>query len=275
VIFDWFTTIAQIFNFLLLLFLLRRFLYRPILKAMDEREQLITLELRRAREDQERAKQAEHEYQNLTRELHSRREHMIQEAEESAQAARREMMHDARRDVEHAQQAWYRAIEQEKESLLADLSTRASSQVLAVARRALADLANTRLEEHILDVFQKRLDALEGSGRREFDQALRESGYKAAVRSAFDIPQERRKQLKTELADLFGQEVELEFSTTSDLLAGIELKAHGRKIAWNLASYLRDFEEELWDVMARREREISPSLEPAGAEPVEVGKDAS
>ena len=42
---DWFTVIAQVVNFLILVWLLKRFLYRPILDAIDAREKRIALAL--------------------------------------------------------------------------------------------------------------------------------------------------------------------------------------------------------------------------------------
>ncbi len=45
---DWFTLIAQVINFLILVWLLRRFLYKPILKAVDEREKKIASQLKDA-----------------------------------------------------------------------------------------------------------------------------------------------------------------------------------------------------------------------------------
>ena len=42
---DWFTVGAQALNFLILVWLLKRFLYKPILHAIDEREKRIAKEL--------------------------------------------------------------------------------------------------------------------------------------------------------------------------------------------------------------------------------------
>ena len=42
---DWFTIAAQALNFLILVWLMRRFLYKPILNAIDAREKLIAKEL--------------------------------------------------------------------------------------------------------------------------------------------------------------------------------------------------------------------------------------
>jgi len=42
---DWFTVVAQVVNFLILVWLLKRFLYRPILNAIDAREKRIATKL--------------------------------------------------------------------------------------------------------------------------------------------------------------------------------------------------------------------------------------
>ena len=54
---DWFTVIAQIVNFLVLVYLLKRFLYKPIIKAMDGREQRIAGRLEEADKREEEARQ--------------------------------------------------------------------------------------------------------------------------------------------------------------------------------------------------------------------------
>ena len=55
---DWFTVIAQILNFLLLVVLLKHFLYGPILAAMDTRQQTIAQQLEEAKAAK---REAEHE----------------------------------------------------------------------------------------------------------------------------------------------------------------------------------------------------------------------
>ena len=53
---DWFTVAAQAVNFLILVWLLKRFLYKPILGAMDAREQRIASRLRQAETEKAEAR---------------------------------------------------------------------------------------------------------------------------------------------------------------------------------------------------------------------------
>ncbi len=45
---DWITVSAQIVNFLILVWLLKHFLYQPIIRAMDRREQRVSERLNEA-----------------------------------------------------------------------------------------------------------------------------------------------------------------------------------------------------------------------------------
>lgn len=108
---DWFTIVAQIFNFLILLWLLKRFLYKPILNAMDEREQKITYRLREAQRAEQEAEQEAQEFREKAAELDSQRDRLILEARNEAEALRKELLHQARQEVDQAQERWYRSIQ--------------------------------------------------------------------------------------------------------------------------------------------------------------------
>ena len=59
---NWFTVIAQLFNFILLVWLMKRFLYAPILAAIDEREKKIKAQLNDAKAQKSEAKKEQEEF---------------------------------------------------------------------------------------------------------------------------------------------------------------------------------------------------------------------
>jgi F-type H+-transporting ATPase subunit b len=259
VLIDWFTIAAQIINFLILLVLMRRFLYRPILNAMDERERKITQSQREALETKQAAQKEAEEYRRLTVELHSKREQLFSQAETEAEEQRRTMLRDARKEVDHAQASWYRAIQQEKESLLQELNQQAGRQTLAIARRALADLADRELEEQIVEVFLRRLKALEPSKKESLVGSLTKAEDVLVVRSSFPLSSEQIARVEHIIQDHLTSRRKVEFETNGSLLCGIELKTPGQKISWSLSSYLEELQESM--VEAFRERRLEQSLE--------------
>lgn len=252
---DWFTIIAQIVNFLILILLLRRFLYGPIIHAMDEREQRITLRLREAQRSQAEAEQAEADYRQLTEDLKGDRERLIHEAKAEADDLRKEMLREARHEVDQAQAAWYRAIQQEKESFLSDLHHRASSQTCAIARQALADLANASLEKHIIEVFLQRIREMAPAEMARISQSVHTSNGEFTIRSAFEIPQELWSEIEETVREQFSIDSELGYEVEPGLICGIELKSQGQKVAWSLASYLESLEQNLSEAIRDRQRE--------------------
>src|SRR5271166_229437 len=87
---DWFTIAAQALNFLILVWLLKRFLYKPILRAIDAREKRIAAELADAD-----AKKAE--AQKERDEFHQQRAALLSKATEEAKAEGQRLLEDARK----------------------------------------------------------------------------------------------------------------------------------------------------------------------------------
>ncbi len=114
---DWLTVGAQIFNFLVLVFLLKRFLYAPVVEAMAAREKRITDRLRLAAEREDLARARERELQEKLADIDAQRERMRTDMREEVDAERKRML-DALRDDFAAQRArWTGELEREQEQL--------------------------------------------------------------------------------------------------------------------------------------------------------------
>src|SRR5450432_1233116 len=93
---DWFTVIAQVVNFLILVWLLKRFLYGPILDAIDAREKRIATELADADAKKAEAQKERDEFQHKNEEFDRQRIALFSKATEEARAERQRLLNDAR-----------------------------------------------------------------------------------------------------------------------------------------------------------------------------------
>ena len=235
---DWFTFGAQIINFLILVGLLKRFLYGPIIEAMDAREARISSRLEEARTKREEAVAEKEKYQSLQEDLEQARQRELAEAEQEAQQRRQELLHEAREEVAHLEREWRTALERERESFLRELSERAVTETIAVARRALRDLADADLEAQAVEVFLKRLRTLDETERVALSEALHTNGGQAVVHSAFALSDGHRSEIRTQLAEQIGEASEVMFDADAEVGFGVELRIGERKVAWSLDSYL-------------------------------------
>jgi F-type H+-transporting ATPase subunit b len=251
---DWFTLIAQIINFLILVVVLKVLLYKPIIKVMDEREEKIAARLRNAEEKMVLAEEEKKKYLKERQDLEDRRSELIEEARAEADEFQKQLFHEAREAVEQARQRWHDAVEREKDDFLIDLRHRISHQSGEVARKALLDMAGVDLEQRMIEVFLLRILDIKTDKKEDVAAAIRTSDGQVIIRSAFEIPANLRERLAHTINEHFlnGDQIEPQFETTPDLISGIELLVHGHRIAWTLEDYLESLEEQMGLVMEEK-----------------------
>lgn len=246
---DWFVFAAQIVNFLVLVALLKRFLYGPIVKAMHEREERIESRLREADRKRQEAEEEAEKYRERNASLDEQRRQRLEEAKQEAEETRQRLWKEAREEVERKRKDWHASLERQRESLLELIRRRSSEQVLAATRRALAELADADLEERMVDVFLQRFDQLEDQQRQELRKSMEEDSRPLTIRSAFELSEERRQRLQRTLGEALQVSNNVEFVTSPAVVCGLELQAGGHKMGWSVDQFLASLEDELSDVL--------------------------
>ncbi len=240
---NWFTVIAQIVNFLILVVLLKYLLYDRIVRAMDERERNIQQRLKEAQEKEEAAEREAESLRQKNRDFDETRERMLSQAKEEADARRKKLTQEARLAVANLRSVWQEAIQREKKSFVQDLRKMTATQVYALARKAFEDLADAELEERMVEVLLARIQTMNKGQREALAASIKDAGGEVVIRSAFEISPDMREKITGALRRYLADEIKAHFETASELLGGIELKTRGRKIAWNLEHYLNTMEE--------------------------------
>ena len=242
---DYFTFIAQVVNFLVLILLLRFFLYKRIIKAMDERENRISLRLQEAKDLKTEAEKEIGEYQKNKQELSLKRESMIIEARKEAQTVSEGLIKKARSEVNESKNKWLEEVERQKKNFLSDLRRRSGEKIYSIASRVLEDLANDELELHIINIFIKRLYSMGEKEKEEIKGFILKPQEGITIKSSFELPGTLPERIKEAVRDQIGNEAKFRFEIEPDLICGIELHTHDRQISWSLGSYLDTLEEDI------------------------------
>jgi F-type H+-transporting ATPase subunit b len=248
---NWFVFLAQIFNFLLLMYLLKRFLYGRIIKAMDDREAKIAARFAEAEELKGKANEAAELYEKRNQMLNERKEIMLNEATMAADAKRKELMEKVREEVDAVKARWQDMLAREHDAFFYDLRQRAAKQLYATARKALADLADVKLEERIVDEFIRRVKALDEEKSIQIRKAISGGGNKVVIQSAFGISEPRQAQIEEALKKQITNGFTIRYLKQPDIVSGIELRVNGHKIAWSLNEYLETLVESLTETLQK------------------------
>jgi len=244
VLIDWFTVGAQIVNFLVLVGLLKYFLYERILKVMDEREQTIAHRLEQAESHKRESERQANEYRKERQELQENRSQMLAEAKSGVEKERQGLLERARREVDQVRQEWQKAIEREKSSFLTALRQALARQCVSIARKALRELADTGLEDRIIGKFLQALRDLKQGEIERIRESSVENHTTVAIQSTFTIGPDRRKEIKRAISEKIGGDLQIRFDQSSELISGIAIKIGGHRISWAIDNYLASIEQE-------------------------------
>jgi F-type H+-transporting ATPase subunit b len=240
---DWFTVIAQIVNFLVLVVLLKRFLFDKITRAMDEREHRIASALEDADNTREFAEKEAERYRRMNQALENDRNRILAEVKDEAISMRQRLIDDARSEVEDVKTAWCESVEREKNSFLIELRGRIGKEAVSVVRSALSELANVELEQRIVDVFAEQFSNMSEEKILEIRNILQTTTREIKVDTAFDLSDQQKKAIEGLLQSHIAKDLPVGFERSENNVCGIELRFQGYRIGWSIESYLKGFEK--------------------------------
>lgn len=250
---DWFVFFSQVVNLMILMLLLKKFLFGRIIKAMDAREAKIAARFAEAEHSQAEAEKATMACEERLRDLEGRYDEMLNKARQDAEAYRERLLEKAKEEVEFLKTRWIEALRSEQNNFLQELRQLAGNQIYNVTRRVLKDLADLDLEEQIVSVLMERLDELDEEERRRFSSSGHDGGI--TVSCAFDISTVMRAKLEQAIRQYAAGEVDIAYERSEDVLSGCELRANGHKLAWSVKDYIDGIEERFYAALYEEARE--------------------
>lgn len=229
---DWITVAAQIVNFLVLVWLLKRFLYRPILDGIDAREAAISARMSEAAQIREMSEEAAAEHRAEIARLKAEREGALEEVRAAARAERDAMLAETRTGLERERVARDADRAEEARRYSSGLHRSGASALVALTRKALGDLAGETLEERIVARAMTRLPEM-AADLREAAGEVRD----AVVTTRSSLPTDLRAQLEAGLAAaLPGAKVRYE--TDPEQSPGLSLRLAGAQLGWTVDDYV-------------------------------------
>lgn len=248
---DWLTVGAQVLNFLVLVYLLKRFLYGPVVRAMARREEAIADRLREARQRERDAEAEARRHREAREAVETQREGLLARAREEAGDLRQSLEKELRRETDELRERWRAEVEREQAAFLRDVRHQVAAEFEILARKALGDLASADLEAQVARALSERLAALSGE-RRAARARAGAAGEPLRVRSAFELPAGVKRTLASSLHDVLGPDVDVTYEQAADVVCGVEIRAGGESLAWSLEGYLDALGQRLADGLAER-----------------------
>jgi F-type H+-transporting ATPase subunit b len=242
---DPFTVGAQIVNFLILIWLLRRVLYGPVTRAMDAREARLRDEREEARRLRDEAQAERERLQQQVADFAAEQEGRMAAARAELERWREAQMDTARLEIQARRERWQHALAQEQAGAVREVRQRVAHEILSLTRQALVVLADSTLEERVIARFLDHLRVMTAGDRDRLLVAARDNGQRIHLRTALTLSVEERARLVDAVNQALGVQLTADVEPAPEIGSGIELRAGGFKVAWSLSDYLSSLEGRL------------------------------
>ena len=221
---DPWTLALQAVNFLVLLFLLQRFLYRPVLAAIAARQaaaRALTADLE-AQKAQAAALQTDLERRRAA--IAKEREDALSSAVQAADAERKALLDGARAEAETTKAQAQAAFERERAQAAESLGRDAARLAAAMTRRLLQGSAGAEVQARLLDLALQDVAALPDEDRRRIAERLAARGRPVQVVTAMPLDEAAEARIASRLGAAMGAEAHPDFEVDPALIAGAEVR---------------------------------------------------
>lgn len=251
---DWFTVIAQILNFLVLVWLLKRFLYQPILNAVDEREKKITSQLKEAEAKKTQALQERDKFQQKNAAFDIERAAKMEAVQKETATEKQRLFEEVREESKVLRQRYESSLSNEVEQVTERLKQKVQDEVFSIAQKTLEDLANASLEEKMVHVFIEKLKHLTEEEIIKFKKAFIDD-KKMIIKSAFELPESSREQLNEVIDEISDKPIQILYQHAPGLVSGIAIITDRYSLSWNIDAYLDNLRNDIEQSLPHKHKE--------------------
>jgi F-type H+-transporting ATPase subunit b len=253
---DWFTVIAQVVNFIILVWLLKRFLYKPVLNAIDNREKKIKSQLEDAEAKKAEAKNEQEEFKQKNDEFDEQKKELMEKAIAASKTTGENLLEEVRNKASALEEKLEKASNESRENAQREMAQKMRQEVFAISRKALADLASVSLEEQSVTIFISKLNELDEAEKKQFLSSFKSNSNKVLIKSAFELPTKQQSEIKKAIDKILGPKGQYEFIVNPEVISGIDLTANGYKLSWSISEYLNEFEKSISE-----SADVNPEIE--------------
>ncbi|MBN2675967.1 MAG: hypothetical protein JXR30_01805 [Alphaproteobacteria bacterium] len=245
---DWITVLIQAVNFLILIWILKRFLYKPILNAMDARQKAVFAKLREAEKREEDAELSRKNFEDEKQRVKDESRKVIREAHEQADSEKDEMVKEAHQDMIRKQSKFDEQINLEKKSLYQAVRNLAGDTLVKTARDAMQELATKELEVEMISLFVQKLESTKSADLDYIVKGI-QAGQSVYVSTSQEADSKAQKLIEDVLKKQAGTKPNLIFKVNPDLICGVEVLCDTVMIRWGFDKYIENFGRSLNDAL--------------------------
>ncbi|MGC9370191.1 MAG: F0F1 ATP synthase subunit delta [Paracoccaceae bacterium] len=222
--FDWWTLAIQAINFLVLVWLLSRFLYRPVRQVIEKRQALSAEAADAAQRKADEAEAARQRYEDRQRELEAERRALAEKVHKDMQQEREKLLQAARDEAEQIRADAKAATEKERNAALSALKSEIANLAAAITRQVLQASGTTGTGRETLAAVRSYFDGLSEDELEALQRDVAGESTAIELVTATELSAAERKSWRNGLHGSLQSEAHVAFVVDPEILGGVELR---------------------------------------------------
>lgn len=236
---SWFEIAAQIINFFIILFILQKLLYKPVINAMKERQKRIQEAQKEAELKMNKANKLIDEYNKKMADIEEDKREIIFETRKQAQEKKENILENFKQEAEAKRKIYLKEIEDEKQSFIDNLRIKIGTNAVKIASHILNTISSKELEE---EVFKSFINELKNLNKNVVDQKLLENERNLNLYSKTAISLDERQIIEDILKSQLINLQNISYKIDEDLVLGYELNLETYTVHTSIKNYLGEME---------------------------------
>ena len=238
---DILTYLFEIINFFVLLWILKKLLYNPIISVLKKRKNYIDENIRKAEEAESRYKRLQKEYEELLKEIEETKKSRLAEITQEIEKEREKMYENMRKELDAERQKFLESLEAHKREVLTEIREETVKTSIELVSKILHSFADKHLHKKLLDLAIEGIKNINPEERDNLAEELKEHPI-VYVETAYSLDEKDISKIKNAIQETLGVEVQINQTEKKDLIAGVKLHIASKLIDVSLEGQLSAFE---------------------------------
>jgi F-type H+-transporting ATPase subunit b len=237
------TFIFEIINFLILIWILQRLFYQPLLEVIAKRKQFIDQSLADAKNIQQQAEAQRALYENRQKLWEQEKQAALTALHEQIEAERKMQMDKLNADLEQERQKTRVTLARQQQELQQQAEKQALLNGARFAGILLQQSAGPELEARLITLLMDNLTTLPDACRLGLQGLATKKSVPIKITSAYPLTADLQQQLEQKLNALINNKINVQYHQDSALIAGLRIDIGAWVLNANLQHELIDFAE--------------------------------
>ena len=237
------TFILEIINFLILIWILQRLFYKPLLEAIAKRKQFIDQSLADAKTMQQQAEEQRSFYESRQKLWEQEKQAALVALHQQIDVERRAQMAQLKVDLELVRQKINVTLQRQQRELQQQAEKQAILNGARFAGVLLKQTASPELEAHLFALLLDNLKTLPEACTLCLQMMGTKKSVPIKITSAYQLTDKLRLQLEQKLSSLINSPINFQYHQDAELIAGLRMDIGAWVLNANLQHELTGFAE--------------------------------